>query len=444
FDVIVLGTGIVESVAAAALAKAGFKIAHLDINGYYGGDQASLTGDELVTWADARSVFEPDFTPYIAAQRAQFASIVRSTNPLAHSRHFSFSLLPALIPAVGPFISSLIASGVAKYGSYRVLERVAVFDESTQQLRSVPTSKEDIFKSTELSLVDKRRLMRLLSFAAGEFENKSELVGKEQQPFVNFLISEFKLNSKIAYAITYATAFCSSADEPTVSALSRLRTFLRSSGRYGASPFLVGHYGGLGEIAQGFCRAAAISGAVYILGQSTLPAYPPSLENGNKYSFQIENVPEPLTADIVLSAQDVLPQSLAKARGPTLDECGSSVACGIVVLNRPPPFPPTLSPASGERDQTEDQEGLSSGIVDTAVVVFPPSTVSGGSTTAAAHALITGQGTMSAPVGKYVLYFSLPVDRRADAKTALMPYLDAFVACYPNNSRPTSEFEVFY
>src|SRR6266576_1181339 len=58
--------------------------------------------------------------------------------------------------------------------------------------------------------------------------------------------------------------------EPTLPALSRLRKYMRAAGRYGPSPFLVGHYGGTGEIAQGFCRAAAVSGAIYILGRHIL------------------------------------------------------------------------------------------------------------------------------------------------------------------------------
>jgi GDP dissociation inhibitor len=46
-------------------------------------------------------------------------------------------------------------------------------------------------------------------------------------------------------------------EDPTLPALKRLRGFLRSAGRYGNSPFLIGHYGGLGELAQGFCRCVS-------------------------------------------------------------------------------------------------------------------------------------------------------------------------------------------
>ena len=38
--------------------------------------------------------------------------------------------------------------------------------------------------------------------------------------------------------------------------------------------------------------------------------------------------------------------------------------------------------------------------VDTALLVFPPGCLAGGSTISAAHALVTGEGSMSAPKGK--------------------------------------------
>lgn len=42
--------------------------------------------------------------------------------------------------------------------------------------------------------------------------------------------------------------------ESSSQALERLARYLKSSGRYGTSPFLVAQYGGLSEILQGFCR----------------------------------------------------------------------------------------------------------------------------------------------------------------------------------------------
>ncbi|KZV63241.1 FAD/NAD(P)-binding domain-containing protein [Peniophora sp. CONT] len=445
FDVVVLGTGLTESITAAALAKAGFKVAQIDVNEYYGGDQASLAADEFATWADARSVSTS--TTGLKA----YSSVSRSGDVPPFARHYSLSLAPALLPSTGPFLSALISSGVSRYGAYRLLERVAVFDGGA--LRAVPASKEDVFKAAELSLLDKRRLMRFLTFAAGEFEGKQELVGKETMPFVDFLNSAYSIGDKLAHAIAYALAFCASADEPTLPYLTRLRSYLRSSGRYGPSPFLVGHYGGLGEIAQGFCRAAAVAGAVYILGRSSIDVR--RIEDG-KYAFKLNEIPDTLTADILLSAPDLLPANLS---APTLSNSSTpvdeteAVARAVLILDGPLSFPPTSGSASTTTD-TEDADHAEAGgedeveekTVDTAVIVFPPGALPGGSPDAAVHAFITGQGTMSAPAGKYVLYLSTPVsnDKNTDteARTLLAPYVDALLATSP--TPPTRLFELFY
>ena len=195
----------------SALSKAGVKVAHLDNNPYYGGDEASLTLDELAQWADRRSTpSETSEKPssYLVAQRAKFTSVSRSPHVPDHPRHYSISLAPSLIPSVGPLISSLVASGVSRYGGYRLLERVGIYS-SDDGLQNVPGSKEDVFKSS-LSLIEKRRLMRFLMFASGDFESSKEFQGQEQTPFPEFLRSKFSLTQEIVDAIVYALAFCSS------------------------------------------------------------------------------------------------------------------------------------------------------------------------------------------------------------------------------------------
>lgn len=107
-------------------------------------------------------------------------------------------------------ISSLIMSGVAKYSGFRLLDCVSVYD-SSGRARSVPGSKEDIFKSKEISLIEKRRLMRFLTFAAADFTGKKELEGKQTMPFLDFLQSVFSLSAEISTVIAYSLAFCMSA-----------------------------------------------------------------------------------------------------------------------------------------------------------------------------------------------------------------------------------------
>ena len=50
FDVIVVGTGLVESVLAAAAARQGHSVLHLDTAKYYGADWAAFTWEGLQAW----------------------------------------------------------------------------------------------------------------------------------------------------------------------------------------------------------------------------------------------------------------------------------------------------------------------------------------------------------------------------------------------------------
>ena len=71
---------------------------------------------------------------------------------------------------------------------------------------------------------------------------------------VRLLTRTFSLPAALTERVAFAISHCSSLSEPSASALARTRRYLRSIGRYGPSAFLVGQYGGAGEIAQGFCR----------------------------------------------------------------------------------------------------------------------------------------------------------------------------------------------
>ncbi|KAF9194300.1 hypothetical protein BGZ51_000460 [Haplosporangium sp. Z 767] len=52
FDAIILGTGFTQTIVAAALARAGKTVLHLDENDYYGGESGAFGFRDLLTWAD--------------------------------------------------------------------------------------------------------------------------------------------------------------------------------------------------------------------------------------------------------------------------------------------------------------------------------------------------------------------------------------------------------
>ncbi|KAH7875878.1 GDP dissociation inhibitor-domain-containing protein [Lentinula edodes] len=442
FDVIVIGTGLTESITAAALAKAGFKVAHLDENVYYGGDEASLSLDEYIDWATQ---------PKTSTQFSSFSSLSPS-DTLPDSRQYSISLSPSVIPATGPLISSLVASGVSRYGGFRLVEHVAVYS-SDHKVKTVPGSKEDIFKDKTISLLDKRRLMRFLVFASGdeEFEGRVELEGTNvNMPFLEFLKATFSLNQEIAETITYALSYCTSPTDKTLPALHRLRRYLRSTGRYGHSPFLIGHYGSSGEIAQGFCRTAAVAGAVYILGKPissiTRNRNSEKAQSTPTYTLTLADFPEPITCHLLISSESRLPVELIRnidavqripSAFPFADEDSPiKIARGVCVIDQPLTLTPTQdSLISGEADP-ESNIPESRSALDTGIVVFPPFSVPAGFASSAVTVLVVGEGSFSVPKGKWIIYISTPMlssspdsnnnsDPVVSPETLLKPYLEA-------------------
>jgi|SRR6266702_1051527 len=212
--------------------------------------------------------------------------------------------------------------------------------------------------------------------------------------------------------------------DTTLPAMTRLRSYLRSSGRYGTSPFLVGHYGGLGEIAQGFCRISAVNGGVYILDKKAEKITAPLPASGGKFVVELDDFPEPLSADVLVAALDQLPMEL---HPPAQAVSLSIIARGIVVIDKPIPFPPLLSSGEGpsedeaeslpamaesadtggptSKSTTQPETSVEASPIDTSVIVFPPGSVKGGSSTRAAQAFTTGAGTLSAPQGKWKCLF---------------------------------------
>ncbi|CAL8281287.1 unnamed protein product [Arctogadus glacialis] len=55
FDVVILGTGLVESVVAAACSRVGQRVLHLDRRSYYAGKWASFTFNGLLSWIEEQS-----------------------------------------------------------------------------------------------------------------------------------------------------------------------------------------------------------------------------------------------------------------------------------------------------------------------------------------------------------------------------------------------------
>ena len=84
FDVVVVGTGLTESLVAAAAARAGKTVLHLDANPFYGARNATLSLDALSKWLDGTATGEPKAAQFSKEAGPIQQHNVRITSSLSH------------------------------------------------------------------------------------------------------------------------------------------------------------------------------------------------------------------------------------------------------------------------------------------------------------------------------------------------------------------------
>ncbi|CAN6668350.1 rab proteins geranylgeranyltransferase component A [Trichomonascus vanleenenianus] len=260
-DVLICGTGLVESITAAALAWQGTSVIHVDKHPYYGDVSASLTVDQLKGWVDQVNQ---------AREPGVFSkAMLYIPRPLS-SRQYLIDLAPRLMFARSDLLDLLIKSRVSRYLEFKALGSFHTFENDS--FEKVAGSKEEIFTDQSLTLLTKRSLMRFMKFTL-EWESQPEV----WQPYANepigrFLSEQFKLGDQQVAEIVLSIGLCKSLEVPTVKALRRIGRYLTSLDVYGSFPTLYSMYGSASEISQGFCRSAAVAGATYKLS-SRLMSY---------------------------------------------------------------------------------------------------------------------------------------------------------------------------
>ncbi|XP_069841806.1 rab proteins geranylgeranyltransferase component A 2-like isoform X2 [Dendropsophus ebraccatus] len=372
-DVVILGTGLPESIIAAACSRIGQRVLHLDSKNYYGGNWASFTFSGLQTWiADCQkeetsgeepainqenilenesplllnqrdktianievytysseesgSVQEvgalgvdpeslttespesdsvpdassPEQTDIVAespeqpqSESAAAASHVESVDgdqaagdvsdadphPAAinhtetpritysdivrEGRRFNIDLVSKFLYSRGLLIDLLIKSNVSRYTEFKNVTRILTYHGG--KIEQVPCSRADVFSSKQLSMIEKRTLMKFLTFCSDYEQHPEEYQDLKDCTFSEFLQSK-RLSPSLQHFVLCSIAMVSKSTN-TIEGLKATQHFLRCLGRYGNTPFLF-HMYGLGEIPQCFCRMSAVFGGIYCLQHS--------------------------------------------------------------------------------------------------------------------------------------------------------------------------------
>ena len=176
---------------------------------------------------------------------------------------------PIVFYARGPLADLILDLDLTEYTDFMAIEHQFIWP-SQQVLIALPFSKEQVMLESALTLLEKRKLSKLLGLAAvlasnPENENPdtlADLLAREQVP----------PESRVFQLIAYGACRCSSLREvnqlsikSAVKVLESLRTSIHHLN--GQCPFVFPLWGS-SELSQAACRKAAVSGCIQILGKS--------------------------------------------------------------------------------------------------------------------------------------------------------------------------------
>ncbi|KAH6807984.1 Rab escort protein [Perilla frutescens var. frutescens] len=289
FDLIVVGTGLPESVIASAASAAGKAVLHLDPNPFYGTHSASLPFDDFISFlrSHSESPSQPpfqtsdDYDSIPLATRPLYSELEinsHSSVPLENSRKFSLDLVaPRVFFCADAMIDLILKTGINQYMEFKSVDASFV-SGAGGKLESVPDSRSAIFKNRSLSLTEKNKLMKFFKLVQGHFGNGSgeeKISGQDlESPFVEFL-TKMGLSQKLKSIILYTIVLADYDQEKleackdvisTKSGINRLALYHSSIGRFpNANGAIIYPIYGQGELPQAFCRRAAVKGCIYVL-----------------------------------------------------------------------------------------------------------------------------------------------------------------------------------
>ncbi|KAK6333569.1 Rab proteins geranylgeranyltransferase component A [Orbilia javanica] len=272
WDAVIAGTGFRESLLAAALARAGKKVLHLDQNPYYGGEYAAFSLDELEVWANNIG------SNHIRTNHIR--SVKYKTYPapeglgLKKARSYTLNLSPGLLYTASPILSLLVKSNLheslefLKVGGWFVHDAAAPLSDP---LVRVPNSREDIFNDKTLDPRTKRVVVRALKSMVGLEGGQLGTSSKSDSISLQHHLeqSTYRLPPSIIAAFASLTLrYDLPSQIPLEEAEQRVKKHFDSLGRFGAGfSAVISRYGSGSELVQVLCRAAAVTGnALYILG----------------------------------------------------------------------------------------------------------------------------------------------------------------------------------
>ncbi|EWC44106.1 hypothetical protein DRE_07163 [Drechslerella stenobrocha 248] len=261
FDVVVLGTGLTETILSGIMSVEGKRVLHIDSNDYYGGEGASLKMSQVF-----KRFTEGDVKP---------------PPGLDNDRDWNIDLIPKFMMAGGELARILrnfrqVQDNVQFLqvaGSYVYRAASGFFGTMSPAIYKVPSSASEALTSSLVGFNEKRRLKSFLEFVAA-YDGESPLYqGMDlEKTTMSTIYEKFSLDKDTQDFVGHAMALYSDKDHQNFYArptFNKIRLYASSVALYGKSPYIYPLYG-LGELPSAFTRLSAVHGGTYMLSTKVL------------------------------------------------------------------------------------------------------------------------------------------------------------------------------
>lgn len=406
YDLVLLGTGLGQAMVAAAAAKIGKQVLHLDREKEYGGHWRSMTAKGLHKWAQKvqercnrpngrnEDVQEKEWDVY---SDVEFAGDELELTDREDKDYCIDLAAPKLAYCAGELVQKLIDSGACKYVEFKPLEGSYLW--TTSKFVRIPASRAEVFRDKNMPLVHKRMLMRYLQDAMAEhnLQSSEEMEDRGKEMFVDQL-KKTGMPEELQDLLMYGVALLTTDERNIPStcvqdAMLRIKQYVASVGKFGQGQgaFLLAYYGN-GDLPQAFCRTAAVKGATYILSEAV-----PELLFEEEERTQNQCIGLRLGTGQVLKCKQLVVSSATFSEEPSN---GQVISRGVCILD-------------GSILPEESQ----------ALFIFPPNSVPEHESRAA-RALQVGSSCQVCPRGKYLLYLAIEnTTEERSARSDLEPFV---------------------
>jgi len=252
FDVIVLGTGLKECILSGLMSSLyKKKVLHMDRNGYYGAESASLNLVRL---------FE-QFTDVDVSDKKNLPK------NLGQKNQYNVDLCPKFLMACGDLVKVLLSSKVTNYLEFRSVDGSYVYQG--KGLHKVPSTAGEGLSSSLLGFTQKIRFRSFINFVASfDANDRKTWSGQDvNKKTMADIYKYYKLDKLSQTFVSHALALEPDAKHlalPAKATLEKIKTYAYSVARFGKSPYIYPVYG-LGGLPEAFTRLSAIHGGRYIL-----------------------------------------------------------------------------------------------------------------------------------------------------------------------------------